>query len=58
MHLLRNDVEFAAIINQGFWEQLKLSDPKRFEDERRYGSAHDPSHPDDIFVEIGTCSLS
>lgn len=48
----------SGYINQGFWEQLRREQPDHFAKLLANGQASDPSKPDDLFVEIGTCSPS
>jgi hypothetical protein len=44
----------GAYVGQGRQERLR-SDPEKLKREPP-GLVYDPSHPDDLFVEIGTCS--
>jgi hypothetical protein len=48
----------SGYIHQGFWEQLRRERPDYFATLLAKGQATDPSKPDDLFVEIGTCSPS
>jgi|HubBroStandDraft_6_1064221.scaffolds.fasta_scaffold249613_1 hypothetical protein len=48
----------TGYISQGFWEQVRREYPERYRDALIRGEAHDPSRPDDLFVEIGKCSPS
>jgi hypothetical protein len=45
-------------ISQGFWEQFRREDPEQYRWGLSQGRASDPSHPDDLFIEIGKCSPS
>ncbi|MET4070631.1 hypothetical protein ABID58_005438 [Bradyrhizobium sp. S3.2.6] len=41
----------GGYVDQGFWEQYRRENPGNT-------VAQDPSRPDDLFIEIGTCSPS
>ncbi|MBR0869789.1 hypothetical protein JQ633_05425 [Bradyrhizobium tropiciagri] len=45
-------------ITQGFWEQFRREAPEQFARLLASGRAGDPSKPDDLYIEIGTCSPS
>lgn len=48
----------GGYISQGFWEQFRREDPEQYRWGLSQGRASDPSHPDDLFIEIGKCSPS
>ena len=48
----------GAFIAQGYWQQLRRENPERVDWMIAHGRANDPSHPDDLFLEIGECSPS
>jgi hypothetical protein len=48
----------GAYIDQAGSEQLRREHPEVYDHLRTEGAATDPSHPDDLFVEIGKCSPS
>jgi hypothetical protein len=43
---------------QGYWEQLRRENPERVDWMIAHGKANDPSHPGDLFLEIGNCPPS
>jgi hypothetical protein len=45
----------GAYVSQGYWEQLRREDPEEF---KQLPYKHDPSSPDDLFIQIGMCSPS
>jgi hypothetical protein len=48
----------GAYVSQGFWEQFRREKPERFKELMEKKQGNDPSHPDDLSVEIGNCSPS
>jgi hypothetical protein len=51
-------VYHGGYIYQGVWEQFRREHPEDYEWLLPQHRATDPSHPDDLFIEIGTCSPS
>ena len=49
-------VYHGGYIQQGFWEQLRREEPDRYKLLCSQKQPNDPSHPDDLFIEIGRCS--
>src|ERR1700746_2565764 len=49
-------VSRGAFISQGYWQQLRRDNRERVDWMIAHGRANDPSHPDDLFLEIGECS--
>lgn len=48
----------GGFVTQGFWEQFRRETPAEFAKLLERGRAGDPSKPDDLYVEVGTCSPS
>jgi hypothetical protein len=48
----------GGYVTQGFWEQFRRETPAEFAKLLERGGAGDPSKPDDLYVEVGTCSPS
>jgi hypothetical protein len=51
-------VSHGGFIEQGHWEQLLRENPEQLKWMAEHGRANDPSHPNDLVVEIGECSPS
>jgi hypothetical protein len=45
----------GGYIDQGFWEKERRDHPNDFKPNPLPDGMHDPSHPDDLFIEIGRC---
>ncbi|WP_158300760.1 hypothetical protein [Chromobacterium sp. ATCC 53434] len=46
----------GAYVEQGFWRQLQLEDSEQYKQGLINKHGGDADHPDDVFVEVGTCS--
>ncbi|VVE75866.1 hypothetical protein PCA31118_05080 [Pandoraea captiosa] len=46
----------GAYVAQGYWQQLRLEDPERYKQGLLDNRGGDADRPDDVFVEIGTCT--
>ena len=51
-------VSHGAFIAQGHWDKLRREHPDRAQWMSEHGRANNPSHPDDLVMQIGQCQPS